>query len=435
MSNPKGSSVRGLLITSIILLSSVATAQQRTDPFLKQLLNGQKDSLLHHVLEHPETYRYQFIYTQINRDAKNNATLTNYYYRFDSLQYFNPASTVKLPLALLSLEKIRSLEKYGVNMNTAVQIDSSYSGQTAMYKDSTAENGLPSIAHFIKKVFLISDNAAYNRMYEFLGQQTINRRLHAMGYPDLRITRRFVRMNEDQNRHTNAMRFITGDGKLLHYQPPAYNTDAFNFSHINRMGNAHYANDSLVNTPIDFTKANNTTLYHLQQLLQSTLFPESVAPSKRFALSEEDYKFVYRYLSQYPSETDYPKYDSTVYFDSYVKFFFKSGSRQLPQHVRVFNKVGWAYGCMTDVSYIVDFKNKIEFMLTATIYVNRDGIMNDDQYEYDTIGSPFFYKLGQFFYQYELGRNRKHAPDLSRFKMEYKKQSNDGRLAIKEADN
>lgn len=320
-------------------------------------------------------------------------------------------------------------------MNTAVQIDSSYSGQTAMYKDSTAENGLPSIAHFIKKVFLISDNVAYNRLYEFLGQQPINRRLHAMGYPDLRITRRFVRMNEDENRHTNAMRFITDDGKLLHHQPPAYNTDAFNFSHINKMGNAHYANDSLVNTPIDFTKANNTTLNHLQQLLQSTLFPESVAPSNRFDLTEEDYKFLYRCLSQYPSETDYPKYDSTVYFDSYVKFFFKSGGRQLPPHVRVFNKVGWAYGCMTDVSYVVDFKNKIEFMLTATIYVNRDGVMNDDQYEYDTIGSPFFYKLGQFFYQYELGRNRKHAPDLSRFKMEYKKQTNDGRPAIKEADN
>ena len=114
-------------------------------------------------------------------------------------------------------------------MNTSVKIDSSYSGQTTMYEDSTSENGLPSMAHFIKKVFLISDNVAYNRMYEFLGQQTINRRLHAMGYPDLRITRRFVRMNEDENRHTNAMRFVTPDGKLLYQQPPAYNADAFNF--------------------------------------------------------------------------------------------------------------------------------------------------------------------------------------------------------------
>jgi hypothetical protein len=27
-------------------------------------------------------------------------------------------------------------------------------------------------------------------------------------------------------------------------------------------------------------------------------------------------------------------------------------------------------------------------MLTATIYVNSDGVMNDDKYDYDNIGYP-----------------------------------------------
>ena len=417
------------------MASVSAVAQVRTDAFLEKMLRNQKDTLLRHVLSHPETYRYQLIYTQIDRDEKNTPSFTNYYYHFDSLKYFNPASTVKLPLALLTLEKLHTLEKYGVDMTTPVKIDSSYSGQMSMYLDSTSESGLPSMAHFIKKVFLISDNVAYNRMYEFLGQQTINRRLHSMGYPDLRITRRFVRMNEDENRHTNAMRFITAEGKLLYEQPPAYNTDSFNFSHINKMGTAHYANDSLMQEPINFTTANNVTVHHLQQIVQAVLFPESVEPKKRFTLTRADYAFLYRYLSQYPSETDFPKYDSTEYYDSYVKFFFKEGGKRMPSNIRVFNKVGWAYGCMTDVSYIVDFKNKVEFMLTLTLYVNSDGVMNDDKYDYETIGLPFFYKLGQVFYRYELNRKRKFTPDFSRFKLEYKKQSNDGRPAIKEADN
>jgi len=391
--------------------------------------------VLQHVLRHPETYRLQFIYTEINRDAKNNPSFTNYYYHVDSLQYFNPASTVKLPLALLSLEKLHALKTYGVDMHSPMLIDSSYSGQSAMLKDSTSENGFPSIAHFIKKVFLISDNIAYNRMYEFLGQETINRRFHEMGYSDFRITRRFVRMNEDENRHTNVIRFIDSDGKLLYRQPAAYNPNAFNFTHINKMGEAHYANDSLIQAPIDFTTANNVTLYHLQQCLQIALFPESMVPEKRFRLTKEDYSFIYRCLSQYPSETDYPKYDTSVYFDSYVKFFFKAGGKKIPDHIRVFNKTGWAYGCMTDVSYIADFANKVEFMLTATIYVNSDGIMNDDKYDYDTVGLPAMYQLGQHFYQHELNRAKKHRPDLSRFKMKYKKQKDDGRLAIKEADN
>ncbi|HEX6224591.1 MAG TPA: serine hydrolase [Chryseolinea sp.] len=428
-------SYRTIFALIFITLSMSSGAQPATSEFLKKLLANERDSLLRHVLSNPETYRYQLIYTQINRDANNVASFVNYYYNCDSLKYFNPASTVKLPLALLTLEKLRQLEKYGVDMNTPVKIDSSYSGQTRMHRDSTSENGLPSMAHFIKKVLLISDNEAYNRMYEFLGQQTINRRLHAMGYPDLRITRRFVKMNEDQNRHTNAMRFVNKQDKVLYKQEAAYNAGAFNFSHVHKMGRAHYANDSLIYQPIDFTTANNVTVFHLQQILQSALFPEFADQKKRFGLGEADYAFLYRYLSQYPSETDYPKYDSTVYFDSYVKFFFNKGGRQIPPNIRVFNKVGWAYGCMTDVSYIVDFKNKVEFMLTLTLYVNSDGVMNDDKYDYETIGLSFFHKIGQVFYRYELNRRRDFAPDLSKFQMEYRKQSNDGRATIKEADN
>jgi hypothetical protein len=428
-------SLRYFGILAGILISQSVGAQPRTDKFVQNLLAINKDSLLHAVLSDQETYKLQFIYTQINRDAENRPSFQNYNYQVDSLQYFNPASTVKLPLALLALEKLHALEKYGINMNTPMQIDSSHSGQSPMFEDSTSEHGFPSIAHFIKKVFLISDNIAYNRLYEFVGQQTINRRFHQRGYPDFRITRRFIKMTEEANRHTNAIRFQTVDGRLLYIQPAAYNPDSFNFNHVHKMGKAHYANDSLINTPIDFTRANNLTLHHLQQTLQSTLFPQSVAAAKRFRLTKDDYDFLYRYLSQYPSETDYPKYDSTIYFDSYVKFFFKSGSRMIPDHIRVFNKTGWAYGCMTDVSYIVDFSNKVEFMLTATTYVNSDGIMNDDKYDYDTVGLPVLYQLGQYFYQYELKRPRKYSPDLSRFKIQYRKQADDRRPSIKEADN
>ena len=158
----------GILLAIVISLSS--GAQPRTDPYVNDLLLDNSDSLLQHVLQHPETYRLQFIYTEINRDSRNQPLLTNYYYNVDSLQYFNPASTVKLPLAVLSLEKMHALKKHGVNMNTPMQIDSSYSGQSAMLSDSRSEKGFPSIAHFIKKVFLISDNIAYNRMYAILGQ-------------------------------------------------------------------------------------------------------------------------------------------------------------------------------------------------------------------------------------------------------------------------
>jgi hypothetical protein len=108
----------------------------------------------------------------------------------------------------------------------------------------------------------------------------------------------------------------------------------------------------------------------------------------------------------------------------------------MPQAVRVFNKVGWAYGFLTDVSYVVDFKNNIEYMLAATIYVNEDGILNDNKYEYESIGHPFLYQLGKTIYQYELKRKRKLTPDLSAFSINYEQRNPaDPRIKIREVDN
>ena len=133
-----------------------AGAQPRADVFLKKLLKREKDSLLQHVLSHPETLCYQLVYTQIERDGKNQPAFTNFYYQFDSLHYFNPASPVKLPLALLTLEKLHSLEKYGVDINTPVKIDSSYSGQTPMYEDSTSANGFHPWPTLLRRYFWLA---------------------------------------------------------------------------------------------------------------------------------------------------------------------------------------------------------------------------------------------------------------------------------------
>ena len=211
----------------------------------------------------------------------------------------------------------------------------------------------------------------------------------------------------------------------------------FDFSRQIKLGRAHYnRDDSLLQAPFDFTRHNNLPLQALQQMLQAVLFPQSVPATQRFALTDEDYRFLYQYLSQYPSETPYPKYDTTAFYDSYVKFFFRDSTHQMPQGVRVFNKVGWSYGFLTDVSYVADFKNGVEYMLAATLYVNSDGILNDGKYDYDAIGYPFLYQLGQAIYQYELKRQRKHKPDLSRFKITYEKRDPaDTRPALKEVDN
>ncbi|GAB3546466.1 serine hydrolase [Spirosoma fluminis] len=415
---------------------SIGYGQAQTDDFLRNLFTTNQNAIFQQVIKHPETYRLQIIYTQINRDKANTPTFTNYYFRVDSTEYFNPASTVKLPLALLSLEKVNNLNLPQVTKHTAMQFDSAYSQQTNEWTDSTSQSGYPSLAHLIRKAFLVSENDPYSRMYEFVGQQAINTSLHDRGYLDTRITHRFVRMTPEENRHTNPVRFIRPDGTVVHKQAAAYNNTPFDFSRPIKLGKGYYVRDSLVNEPFDFTGRNKLPLESLHQILKSVMFPRSVPAKQRFNLTNDDYRFLYQYLSQYPGEANYPKYDPTQYYDSYVKFFFMdSAHHQMPKNVRVFNKVGWAYGFLTDASYVADFANKVEYMLSATIYVNSDGILNDDKYEYDRVGHPFLYQLGQTIYEYELKRKRPYAPDLTAFRIQYEKRRPDNRPTVKNVDN
>ena len=421
----------------MMLQSVLVSGQFKTDSVLEKILRSDTSSLLQKMMDNPEKYRIQIIYTQIDRDAGNRPTFRNYYFHVNRDFYFYPASTVKLPLALLSLEKINRLSSKGVNPFTRMAFDSSFSGQSLLLRDSTSENGYPSIAHFIRKAFLISDNDAYNRMYEFVGQQALNQRLHALGYTHIRIVRQFLPLSESENRHTNAVRFLDERGNLLYRQPPAFNRDSFQFSPEVKLGIGYLnGQDSLIKEPMDFTRHNRIPLEDLQLLLQTALFPSSVPAAKRFQLKPKDYLFLRQYLSQYPSETPFPKYDTTIFRDSYVKFFFQDTGRPMPPDIRVFNKVGWAYGFLTDVSYIVDFKHQIEFMLTATVYINEDGILNDNMYEYQSLGFPFLYQVGQTVYQYDLKRNRKVKPDLQPFRLKYEhRDPADTRPSVRNVDN
>lgn len=413
--------IRLAVLLSFLFSFYTMHAQTPDSPWLRQLLEENASPALKSVLAQPDTFRYQLIYTRIDRDKNNKPSFTHYYLNVDKNRYFNPASTVKMPLAFLALEKLNRLKKTGVGKYTTMLTDSAAPPQTTVLSDTSAKNGLPSVAQYIRKIFLVSDNDAYNRLYEFLGQQYINETLHKKGYRDMRITRRFVRMNEEENRLTNPVRFMDESGKLLYAQPAARSKFQFNFSQRNLIGQAYYDRDEkLVAEPMDFTTHNNAPLADLQQLLQSVLFPSSVPAKQRFDLTEDDYRFLYRYMSELPSESQFPKYDTSEFFDSYTKFFFfRAGKEKIPPHIRSFNKTGWSYGFLTDVCYIVDFKHNVEFMLSGNIYVNKDGVLNDNKYEYDETGYPFFKEVGNIIYNHELKRPRQHQPDLNGWKFTY----------------
>lgn len=401
---------------------TVSSLNATSESFLKGLLS-KYPQYFEPILKNPDSLGVQIIYTQINRGKNNLPSLTDYYFNVNPNKYFYPASTVKMPVALLALEKLNELKVQGLNRQSTMITDTAYSGQTAVYNDPSSVDGKPSIDQYIKKIFLVSDNDAYNRLYEFLGQEYINEKLHQKGYKDVQLLHRLqLALTEDENRHTNPVSFFDSTGKLIYEKPAMFNQKTYEPRNT-RLGKGYMKGDELINEQFDFSKRNRISLPDLHNILRSVIFPNSVPATQRFNLTEDDYRFVWKYMSQFPGETAYPQYPELTDWDAYCKFvLYGSEKGNLPKHIRIFNKVGDAYGFLLDITYVVDFEKKVEFFLSSVIYCNSDGIFNDDKYDYDEVGFPFMKHLGQVIYDYEVQRPRQYLPDLTSMKFLYDNQ-------------
>ncbi|MCE7041242.1 serine hydrolase [Dyadobacter sp. CY312] len=405
-----------LLFSALFYLP--AAAQFQADTFIEKLLKKHPERFSD-ILKTPEKYKIQILYTRIDRNAKNEPHFKTYGYQVNRGEYFYPASTVKLLSIVLAFEK---LNKLGIDKNTTMLTDVVRPEQTAVRVDTTSENGFPSVAHYAKKILLASDNDAFNRLYEFIGQEEFNETLLKKGYKDVRITHRLESpIGSENNRYTNPIKFEK-DGKVIYEQPARYSSKTYFAPEPVLKGNGYMREGVLVNEPFAFTEKNSFPIEEQHKLLKAIFFPGQTPELQRFNLTEDDYAFLYRYMSQFPVETSYPAHYTDDYYDGYLKFLlFGATKTRLPRHLRLFNKSGDAYGYLLDNAYIADFEKGIEFMLTAVIYANEDGIFNDDRYDYDKVGLPFMANLGKTILEYELSRKRPVRPDLGRFEVEYDK--------------
>ena len=385
-------------------------------PLLDSLLKA--TPILRRVARNPQ-YELQIIYTQINRDAQNRPTFIPHTYHLNPRQYFNPASLVKLPVVALSLEKLNDLHRPGVTRRTIMATGTAYRCQTPVPFAAPADSDrTATVGNYIKRMLLVSDNLAYNRLYEFLGQRPLNQRLHELGYPNARITRRFAPCDTTANRHINPISFHAPTGDTLYKQPAQTNLTPYT-SPLGRVlkGRAHQAGGRVIPEPYDFTTANHFSLPDITALLQVLLFPESVLATQRLRLTPSDYAFLRHYLHATPHQSDYHPYAPARYFDAYKKYLYYGRNPEISHqsNLHIYNIVGMSHGYLADVAYFADSLHQSEFLLSAVLYVNQDGIINDGAYEYDSIGQPFLAQLGRQIHQYETQRARTHRPNLTEF--------------------
>lgn len=388
-----------LLVFPLVMNAQKQPDSTRTDAFLEEIMK-QYPHYFDSIIAHRQDYNVQVIYTKIDRGANGIAGLKHYYFNVNPTRNFAPGSAAKLPVAILTLQKLASLKQYGVDKNTTMLTGKAYAGQTAVYNEPTSPNGKPTPATYLKKMLLVSDGDAYNRLYELLGQHYINNELQQKGYTGAQITERLdADISEDGNRHTNPVQFVAPGNKVLYDQPAQFNTAPFAL----RKDSAN-----------SDTGKSRITLEDFHTMMVSLLFPNKVTASQRFNISDEDRKYILKYMSQLPPESSSPPYidEPEIFYPGYCKYLLLGAEKDtIPADIRIFNASGKANGTLVDIAYVVDFDKKVEFFLSAVI---TDGVDEDE-----TITVPFMKHLGKVIYDYEVKREKKNMPALEELKFEY----------------
>lgn len=378
------------------------------------------------IAKTPDAFEIQILYTQIN-PIDSILSFETFDYNLDTNKYFYPASTVKMPVAFLALEKLERLQREGFNLNldTPIKFDAKHASESSFDTIRDNHTSQPAtIRKLIQQVFSVSDNNAYNRLFEFLGRDSINLKLKEKGiFENSKITHRVGVSGFDHstNAYANPYYFYSGLDTIYSEEMRSSQIDFLEseLTHTHKGKGFYIDSDSTDMRPFDMSEKNFVNLIDLQNSIHHILFPTSVSSSKRFKINEKHRDFLIQSMARLPREYQFPTYDSIEYYDSYGKFFLFGDSKQnIPDHIRIFNKVGYAYGTLTDCSFIVDFKNEIAFFLSATILVNENQIFNDGNYEYDEIGIPFLAALGQKIYDFELKRDSKPL-DLRAFDINF----------------
>lgn len=346
---------------------------------LRSILKNSESELINYVYKNKEKFEVQIILTELKK-RKNGFTIHKKKFNVDKKNYFYPASSIKLPIALLTIEKINENPNLNINSEFSIEGDSII---TTFKKEIT-------------DLFIISSNESYNRLFEFLGQDYINKKLKQKGFKDFSISHR-LSTKESDNLKTKEINFYR-NGEINQIQKSINNKPLtkLNLKNLNK-GVGFILDNELQNKSMDFSRKNYFSIEELNNILIFLFFPE-ISKNKKFNLSKSQNLLIQKLMSSTPYDMGF---DKNIYPNNYNKFFIY-GDKDGMINDNIYNKVGNAYGYSIDNAYIYNKNSDRHFVLTACIYTNANNILNDNYYEYDEIGIPFLAEIGRFLTNYNI---------------------------------
>ena len=354
----------------------------KSDPYLKEIIKDKED------------YEIQVMLTKINHD-NTKIDFQNYQYQHDENQYFYPASTIKLPIVVLTLKKINELRSKGSDITLKSKI---ILNNVDNYSNFKPQDSITSFQNLIADIFLVSDNSASNILIDFIGYNYFNDEMQNAGFDRTYLNHKF---NPDpyvnstwqiSDLDNNMISSINDNQKIIKADDKTNGLDK---------GESRYFNGEILDESLNFSEKNRFSITDMHNLIKYIFYPEIFDMANTFNLNVEDYDFIRYWMSRFTYEDIGEKFiGDEKFFETYNKFFIHGDEQSVSnEQIRVYNKIGQAYGTSIDNGLIKNYQNNVEFILTSTIYTNKNKVINDNLYEYDDIAEPFLAKLSRAIYK------------------------------------
>ena len=351
-------------------------------------------------LAEAEELRLQVLVTVVEPGAP---VWKTYAYRADA-EYFYPASTIKLFLAVAALRAMSELAGGEIDPGTRIRrcrahrpgceppdadAEKTEDGEAGAApsdgEDAPKKHEKLYVGEELHKLLAYSDNDSYNRFWDIVGHRELNETMLGLGFASVRFHHR---MDAPAERSRDTLRVLLspprGRGlqvkarhsELLLAPTPAGRLD---------VGRAYRGGRGTVDEPMSFAEKNYASLHDLHRALLSLLFPER-PEAAALGLGEAQRKLLVRAMTAHlpgspKAAAHHPLAPGVL--------------DVLPlERVRYVGKAGKAYGFQLENAYVEDLESHRGMLVTATIYANPNGVLNDDDYAYEELSAPLLRALG-----------------------------------------
>ena len=374
------------LLLSIILFG----CSLETNPIKSSF---RKNDFLKEIIKEKEDYEIQILLTKIDQ-YNSRVDFQEYKYQLDDNKYFYPASTIKLPIVVLTLKKINELRSIGSEITLKSKITLNYKDD---YSELVIRDSITSFQNLIADVFLVSDNSASNILIDFIGYNYFNHEMENAGFDKTYLNHKF---NPDpyvnstwqiSDLDNNIISSINDNQKIIKADEKTNGLEK---------GERRYFKGEILEESLNFSEKNRSSITDMHNLIKYIFYPEIFDSTNTFNLNVEDYDFLRYWMSRFTYEDIGEKFiGDENFFETYNKFFIHGDEQSVSnEQIRVYNKIGQAYGTSIDNGLIKNYQDNVEFILTATIYTNKNKVINDNLYEYDDLAVPFLAKLSRAIY-------------------------------------